>query len=482
MRVHARTFVAFALLPLAACSDRSAPSGIATRATLEVEVPPPVALNVLLVASTSDDDLARLRELGTVFDALPEIGAVIVRTTADRVDAIRALPFVALVERDERVRPTPLITPIAVGSFTNAQSTWNLDAAEVTGGPGVATRVVPYTGAGVYVGVIDSGLLPTWRAYFPEARIDVRYATTFVGGASFESTVPSPAGMWERDRGGHGTHTTSTIIGYRLAGALVDGVPATGVLDVDGVAPEATIIPVKIIGNGGFYHNSALAEALVYLARLKAGPLADKPMVINLSIGGSGSSIVRAALDYAIASGIIIVAAAGNNGDAGMSFPATHRPLISVAAAGVTWQYSTSDWWFARDVADPYDLSEYFVPTFSARALAGQELDVTAPGMRVSGPLQTNAAQLGYHLAGGTSVAAPHVSGIVALMAQKYPLLTNALAEAILRNSARELPPGCRTIVDPSATVPPEHCWGANATGAGLVSALGALAATPNAP
>jgi subtilisin family serine protease len=83
-------------------------------------------------------------------------------------------------------------------------------------------------------------------------------------------------------------------------------------------------------------------------------------------------------------------------------------------------------------------------------------------------------------------MAAPHVAGIVALMAQKNPALGSGqdpapgegTAEQILQDAAIQLPAGCRAIVDPNVG-PTTICWGADATGSGLVTADAALAATP---
>lgn len=78
----------------------------------------------------------------------------------------------------------------------------------------------------------------------------------------------------------------------------------------------------------------------------------------------------------------------------------------------------------------------------------------------------------------GTSMASPHVAGIVALMAQKYPALTASMAESILETSAIPMPPGSRTFMWlPGVTV--THSWDVNATGHGLATADAALAITP---
>jgi subtilisin family serine protease len=94
------------------------------------------------------------------------------------------------------------------------------------------------------------------------------------------------------------------------------------------------------------------------------------------------------------------------------------------------------------------------------------------------GPYQVNSGQISYYFLGGTSMASPHVAGIVALMAQKKPALTAAEAESILESSAIALAPGCRTIYTPYGTTE-QVCWGVDATGAGLATADAALAATP---
>ncbi len=85
-------------------------------------------------------------------------------------------------------------------------------------------------------------------------------------------------------------------------------------------------------------------------------------------------------------------------------------------------------------------------------------------------PQQVNSGQISYYFLGGTSMASPHVAGIVALMAQQNSALTASVAEKILETSAIQLPPGCRTVANPSGP-PSETCWGADAPGSGLATA-----------
>jgi subtilisin family serine protease len=241
----------------------------------------------------------------------------------------------------------------------------------------------------------------------------------------------------------------------------------------------ATVIPVKVLNQNGSGWSSVIARGLIYVADLKAGPLAGHPVVVNMSLGGSAlEAVEKAAIDYAVGKGIIIVASAGNGGEAGMGYPGAYAPVISVAASGWIGEWLTPTWWYNLNVADPTNPAQFYIADFSSRELAGQDLDVAAPGTWVVGPYQVNSGKTSYYYLGGTSMASPHVAGIVALMAQKYPALTAAQAEAILEGSAIYFAPGCRDILDPSAA-PLTVCWGADATGAGLATADAALAATP---
>jgi subtilisin family serine protease len=206
-------------------------------------------------------------------------------------------------------------------------------------------------------------------------------------------------------------------------------------------------------------------------------------MVINMSLGGgSPDALEKAAIDDAIAAGVIIVAAAGNEGEQGMGWPGAFANVISAAASGWTKQWSNcvgtnpaNSWWRTCDVSENI-ASESYIADFSSREKAGQDLDVTAPGAWVVGPYQTNQSNFAsLFFLSGTSMASPHVAGIVALMAEKKPSLTAAQAEQILEASAIPLPANCVTVNDrPVATM----CWKDDATGAGLTTADAALKAT----
>ena len=426
-----------------------------------------LGVNVLLSTEVTDDIIAQLHEYGIVLDELIKISAVHMRARESDILEIEALPFVEAVSPDVERYGRPVDT-VGVEDFADGLSTWNLDAINVTDF-GFANRQVPYDGAGVYIAVLDSGLLDSWRQYFPQERIATEYAICFGGGGMERGHVSSQPNKWEHDQDSHGTHVTSTILGYSLYGTPING-----------VAPMATIIPVKVLNQTGRCWSSIAARGILYVADLKAGPLADYPVVINMSLGGPQMDPVeQAAIDYAIAQGVIIVASAGNRGDAGMGYPGAYGPVISVAASGWVNEWTVPGiWWHALDVFDPTNPDDFYIVDFSSREKSGQDLDVAAPGSWVVGPYQLQSGWISYYYLGGTSMASPHVAGIVALMLQKNPGLTAADAEFYLETSAIFLPPGSRTIWTPwGSTENPS--WGADATGAGLADAVAALAATP---
>ncbi len=424
-----------------------------------------IGINVLMNTNIDKTILTKLSLYGKVNEVVYEINAVTMKIAENKLPAIRALPFVAAANPDATRNGSPIDTVLAE-DFAEGMNTWDLDAINVTDfGTG---RTIGYDGTGVYVAVLDTGLVDLWRQYFPQERIATQYAKSFRGGGGDNGNVSEPTNMWEHDQNSHGTHVTSTILGYKY-----------GLVAVNGVAPLVTVIPVKVLGQSGWGWSSVIARGIVYVADLKAGPLANYPVVINMSLGGPTlDAMEQAAIDYAVEQGVIIVASAGNEGLAGMGYPGGYEPVISVAASGWIGEWSMGGWWRLTDVPDPTNPEDFYITDFSSRQLVGQDLDVAAPGSWIVGPYQTNSGQISYYYLGGTSMASPHIAGTVALMVQKNPALTAGEAENILETSAIYLAPGCRTVNDGNGNMV-EYCWEADATGAGLATADAALAATP---
>ncbi|TLN03659.1 hypothetical protein FDZ74_14640, partial [bacterium] len=262
-----------------------------------------IGINVLLNTDVNDAILADLGLHGKVRDVVVEIKLVTLQAAEGELATIRALPYVAAANPDARRDGAPIDT-VSTTNFLNGVNTWDQDAINVTNLQAGPDRVVAYDGTGVYVAVLDTGLLDSWRQYFPQERIATQYGIAFGGGGGEQGGVSSQPNKWEHDQNSHGTHVTSTILGYSLRGAAVNG-----------TAPMATIIPVKVLNQNGSGWSSVVARGIVYVADLKAGPLADYPVVINMSLGGSDlDAAEKAAIDYAIEQGVIIVASAGNEG------------------------------------------------------------------------------------------------------------------------------------------------------------------------
>lgn len=431
-------------------------------------------------------------------------------------------------------------------STTDGYSTWDSDMINI--------EKVTETGAGVYVAVLDTGLVPNWKDYFPKERIATKLGTGFDQPVSF-SPGKDPCELdveignlhqttWVGSTGStHGTHVSSTILGYfyRSNFDAVGGFPLPPII-VRGIAPNVTIIPVKVLADYQvpalpkcddpgpspaqkvvFGTNEMVAAGIDYVTDLaNAG---YKPIVINMSLGDtSPSQVIEDAIDRAIDAGVIVVASAGNEGEEGMGWPGAYPQVISAGASGWTEEWlkpgTVPDianryrmWWLqypdapllpgTGEVVDPTMADDVYVTDFSSRQLQGQELDVLAPGSWVRGPFpgfpgyshlpwwSNGIGDLvgrnpgNFYYAGGTSMAAPHVTSAAALLLERDPSLTQAQVEGILKSTALQIPDnGSRTILDSSvvATISWDtDCNGTlcDAVGAGLLQVDAALATLP---
>jgi type VII secretion-associated serine protease mycosin len=234
------------------------------------------------------------------------------------------------------------------------------------------------TGAGVRVAVIDSGVSPD----HPSLTGKVHTGVDFLG----------PAGPGQCDENGHGT---------LIAGIIAARETISGGFRFHGVAPGAAIVPVRVLRDQRRSFENDLSDRIATAVAWAVGPGAAD--VINLSLTTPPTPRLRVAIQQALAAGVVVVAAAGNEGgsqQAGPTYPAAYDGVIGVAGVGQQDEYVSS-------------------------SSPGAHVDVAAPGVRVAGPSPAGGGFL-FSEEGGTSFATAYVSGVAALIRAYAPELTPA--------------------------------------------------------
>jgi serine protease len=301
-------------------------------------------------------------------------------------------------------------------------------------------------GKGAVVAVIDTGV----------TRVADLGKTTFVPGYNFVANTDDAA-----DDHGHGTHVAGTI-----AQSTNNG------LGVAGVAYGASIMPLKVLSARGSGSMGAIAQAIRWAADHGAN-------VINMSLGGPFAvGTISSAVKYAHNKGVVIVAAAGNDGRGRVSFPARYPGVIAVAATQfdeTTTFYS--NWGPEVDIAAP-----------GGNTRVDQNGDGKPDGVLQHTIIPTDITHTDYLWFMGTSMASPHVAGVAALVVSAGVRRPEAV-EKILLATARKPKAGGSTadgriddhygagIVDAaSAVAKAREGRGAEEVGLGMAAGLLALA------
>ncbi len=261
----------------------------------------------------------------------------------------------------------------------------------------------------VIVAVVDTGVLldhPDLNGQLVNGYDFISDPESALDGDGIDDDPDDPG---DGDIGGstfHGTHVAGTIAAL-----------SNNTSGVTGVAWNARIMPLRALGKGGGT-SSDILQAVKYAAGLitDAGVMLDEPVdIINLSLGGESYSQIEAAV-YAEAreQGVIIIAAAGNKGSSVPMYPAGYDGVVSVNAVTIDESIASySNYGITIDVAAP----------------GGSSADLNGDGY-MDGVLSTfgddsnGDIEMGYAFSTGTSMATPHVSGVVALMKGLYPGLT----------------------------------------------------------
>ncbi|RVX44534.1 type VII secretion-associated serine protease mycosin [Nonomuraea polychroma] len=258
-------------------------------------------------------------------------------------------------------------------------------------------------GAGVTVAVLDSGVDPRHR----DLTGSVRVGKDFTAGANPPGVAP---------RRLHGTYMASLIAGH--------GHGPEGKLGIIGVAPEADVLSVRVIledEEPGFREFNSAERFENVVARGIRYAVDEGADVINMSISKElATREERAAIRYAISKGVVLVAAAGNDGDrkidgdfAPYSYPAAFPGVVSVGATDRRLRRATFSNW-------------------------NSSVQVAAPGVDIMGAGPGDE----YWVGRGTSQATALVSGVAALIKAKYPDMLPPVVAQALTASATDRPPG----------------------------------------
>ena len=281
--------------------------------------------------------------------------------------------FVEAMKKNPKVVSVENDTIMKVDATTQSNPDWGLDRIDQKNLPLDSAYSYLQTGSGTTAYIVDTGILSTHQQF--SGRVLSGYTAISDGNGT-------------NDCHGHGTHVAGTVGGSTY-----------------GVAKNVSLVPIRILGCDGSGASSNVIAGLDWI--LKNG---KKPAVVNMSLGGEANTSLDSAVENLFNNGYVMVVAAGNsNTDACSTSPARVSKAITVAATDST------------DTRASY--SNY-----------GSCVDIFAPGSQI------NSSWIGSNTAtkvlNGTSMATPHVVGVVAEMLQSTPTATPQTISNNLLNQA----------------------------------------------
>lgn len=369
---------------------------VRSRAALELPQDMPGELIVGFVESASQPAIENaLRDVGGVYARKSQFGGrymVQLEAGLDEATALARLstmPGVAYAERNGTARTFLRPNDRYYGDQWNlrmvdAERTWDIQQGDPS----------------VVVAVIDTGV--AYEDFGPYRKAPDWGSTVFVSGFN-ALTRDSHA----NDDEAHGTHVASTV-----------AEAANNALGVAGFCFNCGVMPVKVLNSRGVGSFFNIAEGVDYAVSFRLNGR-NPVKVINLSLGGDADSqTMRAAIDRAVAAGIVVVAAAGNDGRNGVSFPASLSNVIAVGAVNPLKQRSSfSNYGSALDVVAPGGDDNGFT-------LTDLDRDGVPDGI-LQQTFSNRSAQLGryddfaYYYYVGTSQATPHVAALAAMLVRQ---------------------------------------------------------------
>lgn len=277
--------------------------------------------------------------------------------------------------RVARIEPDGIATKSA--TTTQSGATWGLDRIDVRARSFDSKFTYPNSaGSGVRAYILDTGILSSHQEF-----------TGRIGpGQSYISD-----GRGTEDCDGHGTHVAGTVGGTTW-----------------GVAKSVTLVPVRVLNCTGSGSWSGIIAGLDWV---RADVATNKwPAVVNMSLGGGASSSIDTAVTNVVNAGITVVVAAGNSNRNACNFsPARASAAVTVGAT------TSSD-------------------SRASYSNIGSCLDIFAPGSSITSAWYTSTSATG--TISGTSMASPHVAGVVALLLGQSPTLTTTQVAQQLINTA----------------------------------------------
>ena len=272
----------------------------------------------------------------------------------------------------------------------------------------------------VVVAVIDTGVLldhPDLQGKLVDGYDFISDPDTALDGNGIDNNPNDPGDQDEIDGSSsfHGTH---------IAGIIAAA--SNNNRGVAGIAWNTKIMPLRVLGNGGGTTYDIM-EAVKYAAGMEndSGFILNDPVdIINLSLGGKGATSYEREIYADVRDrGIIVISSAGNDGTDIEIYPAAYEDVVSVSAVTINETLASySNFGITIDVAAP----------------GGSSTDTNGDGymdgvLSTSGDDSSGSIEMSYAFATGTSLAAPHVSGVVALMKALHPALTPDEFDSLLK-------------------------------------------------